>query len=513
LIYRLSGDVRKPLDSRKYWRDHAAMELDHDTCYRALASRDARFDGRFFIAVKTTGIYCRPICPARTAKSENVLFFPTAAAAQEAGFRPCLRCRPEAAPDSGAWCGVSNTGVSNTVARALVLIEMGVLDENGMDALVERLGVGERQLRRLFAQHLGASPVAVAQTRRVLLAKQLIHETRMPITEIAFAAGFGSIRRFNEVFHDLYQRPPSALRHGNQPEQSAQGGVTLLLRYRPPYDWPAMLAFLNARAIAGLERVADGCYYRTICLDGAHGTLAVQQGEGHALKVTIRFPRLSSLSAIIARLRRMFDLAADPEIISRQLSADPLMARLTAARPGLRVPGAWDGFELAMRAVLGQQITVAAAIKLAGKLVAQYGEALSAPSTDRPGLSHVFPQAARLAEADLATLGMPKMRAATLSAVAAALVADPQLLDTRASLEEAVIKLRQLPGIGDWTAQYIAIRQLRETDAFPAGDVTLMQAIAVHEGVRPNAKEITARAEAWRPWRAYAAQHLWASLV
>lgn len=489
------------------------MELDHDACYRALASRDARFDGRFFVAVKTTRIYCRPICPARTAKSENVLFLPTAAAAQEAGFRPCLRCRPEAAPDSGAWRGVSNTGVSNTVARAMALIDTGALDDSGMEALTERLGVGERQLRRLFAQHLGASPVTVAQTRRVLLAKQLIHETRMPLTEIAFAAGFGSIRRFNEVFQDLFQRPPGALRHGSQPEQSAQAGVTLLLRYRPPYDWPAVLAHLSARAITGLEMVADGCYYRTINLDGAHGTLAVQQGTGNALKVTIRFPRLSSLPAIIARLRRMFDLAADPEIIRRQLSADPLMAKLTAARPGLRVPGAWDGFELAMRAVLGQQITVAAAIKLAGKLVAQYGEALREPSAGWPGLTHVFPQAARVADADLATLGMPKARAATLSAVAAALVADPRLLDTHASLEEAVLKLRALPGIGDWTAQYIALRQLREPDAFPAGDVALMNAIAVHEGARPNAKELAARAEIWRPWRAYAAQHLWTSIV
>ncbi|WP_038494234.1 AlkA N-terminal domain-containing protein [Collimonas arenae] len=492
------------------------MELDHDTCYRALASRDVRFDGRFFIAVKTTGIYCRPICPARTAKSENVLFFASAAAAQEAGFRPCLRCRPEAAPDSGAWRGVSNTGVSHAVARALALIEMGALDEAGMDALADRLGLGERQLRRLFVQHVGASPVTVAQTRRVLLAKQLIHETRMPFTEIAFAAGFGSVRRFNEVFHGLYQRPPSALRRSAQPEQSAgaQGEVTLLLRYRPPYDWPAMLAFFKARAINGLELVSDSSYSRSICLDGVQGTVLVQQGAGHALQATIRFPRLASLPAIIARLRRMFDLAADPQAINQQLSADPLMAALTAARSGLRLPGAWDGFELAMRAVLGQQITVAGAIRLAAKLVAQHGEALREQCADRPGLSHVFPQPAHVALADLALLGMPKSRAATLSAIAAALVADPQLLDGRASLGEAVQKMCELPGIGDWTAHYIALRHLREPDAFPAADVALMNAIALHEGgTRPNAKELAIRAEAWRPWRAYAAQHLWASLA
>ncbi|GAB3251830.1 DNA-3-methyladenine glycosylase 2 [Chitinimonas naiadis] len=490
------------------------MELDHDTCYRALASRDARFDGRFFVAVKTTRIYCRPICPARTAKSENVLFVPTAAAAQEIGFRPCLRCRPEAAPDSGAWRGVSNTGVSNTVSRALALIETGALDEAGVDALSDRLGVGERQLRRLFAQHVGASPNAVAQTRRVLLAKQLLHETRLPITEVAFAAGFGSIRRFNEVFQDLFQRPPSALRHGNQAEQSSgvQGEVTLLLRYRPPYDWPAMLDFFAARAIAGMERVEAGVYYRTISLEGVQGTVAIGQGEGHALRATIRFPRLVALPAIIARLRKVFDLAADPEIINQHLSADPLMAKLTQARPGLRVPGAWDGFELAMRAVLGQQITVAGAVKLAGKLVAQYGEPLQYLSPDRAGLTHVFPDAAALAQADLATLGMPKARAATLSGIASALQHQPQLFDTRASLEDAINVLCALPGIGDWTAQYIAIRQMRETDAFPSGDVGLMQAIAQHEGERPNAKQLLARAQSWRPWRAYAAQHLWTSL-
>lgn len=491
------------------------MELDHDACYRALASRDVRFDGRFFIAVKTTGIYCRPICPARTAKSENVLFLRTAAAAQEAGFRPCLRCRPEAAPDSGAWRGVSNTGVSHTVARALALIEMGALDDAGMEALSDRLGVGERQLRRLFLQHVGASPVTVAQTRRILLAKQLIHETRMPLTEIAFAAGFGSVRRFNEVFHGLYQRPPGALRRSSQPEQSAgaHGEVSLLLRYHPPYDWAAMLAFLQARAISGVELVADGCYSRSISLDGAQGTVLVRQGKGNALQVTIRFPRLASLAAIIARLRRMFDLAADPQIINRQLGEDPLMARLTAARPGLRIPGAWDGFEQAMRAVLGQQITVSAAIKLAGKLVAQHGVALKETCTDRPGLAYVFPEPARVAAADLAALGMPKSRAATLSALAAALVADPQLLDSRASLAEVVQKLCELPGIGDWTAQYFALRHLREPDAFPAADVALMNALALHEGgERPNARQLSARAEAWRPWRAYAAQHLWTSL-
>ncbi|HEX7761059.1 MAG TPA: AlkA N-terminal domain-containing protein, partial [Caulobacteraceae bacterium] len=348
--------------------------LDHDACYRAVSTRDPRFDGQIYTGVKTTGIYCRPICPARTPKSENVLFYPSAAAAQEAGFRPCLRCRPETAPDLGAW-----RGTSNTVSRALALIEMGALDEADVERLAERVGVGERQLRRLFHRHLGASPVAVAQTRRVLLAKQLIHETRLPMAEIALASGFGSIRRFNETFQQLFRRPPSALRRAGGPEISAgpEGQITLLLRYRPPYDWPAMLAFLRLRAISGVETVVGEVYSRTIALDGASGTLSVEPAAGaHALKVSIRFPKLSALPAIIARLRRVFDLGADPAAIGAQLSEDPVLAPLVTARPGLRVPGAWDGFELAIRAILGQQVTVTAAINLAGKLAAVHGEAL-----------------------------------------------------------------------------------------------------------------------------------------
>jgi AraC family transcriptional regulator of adaptative response / DNA-3-methyladenine glycosylase II len=481
------------------------MDLDHDACYRAIALRDARFDGRFFTAVCTTGIYCRPICPARTPRPENVVFYPTAAAAQAAGFRPCLRCRPETAPELGAW-----RGASNTVARALALIEAGALDAADVDALAARLGVGERQLRRLFREHLGASPIAVAQTRRVLLAKQLIHETQLPMTEIALAAGFGSLRRFNETFRTLFQRPPSALRRTTGPDlpSTAHGEIRILLRYPPPYDWPAMLSFLRIRAIAGVESVAGGVYRRTIGLDGSQGSVTVQPVAGDALQATIRFPKLASLPAIIARLRRVFDLAADPSAIATQLAEDPILAPLVAARPGLRVAGAWDGFELAIRAVLGQQITVAAAIRLAGKLVAAHGESLA----DGDGiLTHVFPRPERIAAADLATLGMPRRRAATLSAIAAAVVADPQILGAGRSLTESVARLRQIPGIGEWTAQYIAMRQLREPDAFPAADIGLLRAMATADGLRPTAAELLAHAERWRPWRAYAAQHLWSS--
>ena len=480
------------------------MDLDHDACYRAVKLRDARFDGRFFTAVKTTGIYCRPVCPARTPRSENVTFFPTAAAAQEAGFRPCLRCRPETAPDMGAW-----RGTSSTVSRALALIELGALDQSSIGALADRLGMGERQLRRLFRQHLGASPIAVAQTRRVLLAKQLIHETRLPMTEVAFAAGFNSIRRFNEAFLALFGRAPGELRRLGGPDiaVASDGEFSLLLRYQSPYDWPAMLEFLRQRAIPGMERVADGCYSRTIHLDGVQGTVSVQAAEGNALRARIRIPKLSTLPAIIARLRRVFDLAADPLRISAHLATDPILAPLVARRPGLRVPGAWDGFELAIRAVLGQQITVVAAVRLAGRLVASHGEPMTVPDRD---LTHVFPTPEALAVADLTTLGMPRTRAATLSAVAAAVIADADLFGANCGLDEAVQRLRSIRGVGEWTAQYIALRQLREPDAFPAADIGLMRALANDQGRRPAADELLARAEKWRPWRAYAAQHLWA---
>jgi AraC family transcriptional regulator of adaptative response / DNA-3-methyladenine glycosylase II len=486
------------------------MDLDHDACYRAISTRDTRFDGRLFTGVKTTGIYCRPICPARTPKSQNVTFFPTAAAAQAAGFRPCLRCRPETSPDLGAW-----RGAANTVSRALALIETGALDADDVDALADRLGVGQRQLRRLFRQHLGASPIAVAQTRRVLLAKQLIHETRLPMAEVAMASGFGSIRRFNETFLQLFDRPPGALRRSASPEVSAQGddALTIRLPYRAPYDWDAIIGFLSYRAIPGVEVVTPDRYARTIALGDDRGILAVRPMAGDRLGVEIRFPRLSALPAIIARVRRVFDLAADPTSIGAQLSRDPVLAPLVAARPGLRTPGAWDGFELSMRAILGQQITVSAATALAGKLVASYGEPLPEAVAGRiEGLTHTFPTPSALADQDLGlVLGMPRARAKALSSMAAAVVADPLIFGARASLDEAVTRLKALPGIGEWTAQYIAMRELREPDAFPHGDIGLMRALADADGVRPTPAELLARAESWRPWRAYAALHLWAS--
>ncbi len=481
------------------------MDLDHDACYRALRQRDARFDGRFFTAVKTTKIYCRPICPAKTPLSKNVVFFASAIAAQNAGFRPCLRCRPETAPDIGAW-----RGAANSVSRALSLIELGALDDGGVDALAGRLGLGARQLRRLFARHLGASPSAAAQTRRILLAKQLIHETELPMADVAFAAGFGSIRRFNETFQTLFSRPPLALRGGARAQIAAgpQGQIEVLLRYRPPYDWPSMMAFLRARAIPGVEIVEGDAYARTIEIGGAQGVVRVEPADGDALRARIRFPKISALPQIVARLRRLFDLGADIGAIEAHLMQDAALAPLIAARPGLRAPGAWDGFELAMRAALGQQITVAGALRLAGKLVAAYGEKLHAPE---PGLTHVFPSASALGSAEFAALGMPRSRAATLAAIVEAAAADRHFFDASGDLDSAVARLRRLRGVGEWTAHYIALRQLREPDAFPAADVVLMRVMGALEGCSYSAPQLLTRAENWRPWRAYGAQHLWAA--
>jgi AraC family transcriptional regulator of adaptative response / DNA-3-methyladenine glycosylase II len=484
------------------------MDLDDDACFRAISTRDARFDGRLFIAVKSTGIYCRPICPARTPRRENCVFYPTAAAAQEAGFRPCLRCRPETSPELAAW-----RGTSNTVSRALALIDSGALDAADVEALADRLGVGERQLRRLFRQHLGASPIAVAQTRRVLLAKQLIHDTHLSMAEVALAAGFGSVRRFNDTFQALFRRPPLSLRRSRAADATADtaGAVVLELAYRPPYDWDAMLGFLAVRAIPGVETVADGRYARTIALGNACGVLTVEPGSGARVRVAVRFPHLRALPTIIGRVRRVFDLAADPVAIGAQLAQDAQLAPLVAARPGLRVPGAWDGFELAVRAILRQQITVAAATGLAGKLVQAHGALLPASTGIAPGLTHVFPTPDRLVVADLAALGMPGARAAALRSLAAAVAADPMIFGPRRSLDEAISQLQALPGVGEWTAQYIAMRELREPDAFPASDIGLLRAMAGDGGVRPSPAQLLARAEQWRPWRAYAALHLWAT--
>jgi AraC family transcriptional regulator of adaptative response / DNA-3-methyladenine glycosylase II len=478
------------------------FELDRSACYRALRTRDARFDGRFYTAVLTTGIYCRPVCPARTPKIGNCLFLPSAAAAYRMGFRPCLRCRPELAPSTAGW-----RGTANTVSRALQLIAEGALDEASVDLLAERLGIGARHLRRLFDRFVGASPVSVAQTHRILFAKKLIGETPLSLGEIALAAGFGSVRRFNTAMRRTYDRSPRELRGSRSHDSVAQASITLRLPFTPPYDWSAAIAFLMARAIPGVEEVEPERYRRTIALAGVVGSVEVRPMLGESsLLAAVRVNRVTALGTIVARLRRLFDLDADIVTIDEHLSLDPAMAARVAQRPGLRVPGAWDAFELAVRALLGQQISVAAATTLAERLATAHGLPLGLGEPDGPRL--LFPTPGVLARADLSAIGLTGARAGALRALAAAVAADPNLLRSRQTLDETVGALSLLPGIGPWTANYIAMRALGDPDAFPPSDVGLLRAMQT-SGVRPTAAQLAQRAEVWRPWRSYAAMRLW----
>jgi len=467
------------------------MVLDEDTCYRAASSRDARFDGRFFIAVKTTGIYCRPICPARTPLRRNVRFFACAAAAEEAGFRPCRRCRPDAAPGTPAW-----VGPSAIVSRAVRLIERGALDEASVDELAGRVGLGGRQLRRLFAEHLGTSPRLVARSRRAHFARLLLDATAWPMTQVAQEAGFRSLRRFNEVMLAVFHRTPGELRRRGGADGPA---ITLRLAYRPPYDWPALVAFLGARAIPGMESVDAGGYRRTV----ESGRLEVRPDRGNALALTLtpsRRERVPAVLEIAGRVRRMFDLDADPLQIAAALAADPLLGPSVRARPGLRIPGAWDPFETCVRAILGQQVSVRAATTFAGRLVEAFGARSPTPAD---GLTHLFPTPEQLASASLGEIGLTRARAESIRCVARS----AQVLRQRPeSLEGLADRLRTLPGVGPWTAHYLAMRAFGEVDAFPSGDLVLRKAAR-----EPLPAGLEQRSAAWRPWRAYAAMHLWSS--
>ena len=474
----------------------------HSVCYRALSTRDARFDGRLFVGVTTTGVYCRPICPARTPKPGNCRFYPSAAAAQGAGFRPCLRCRPEVSPDAAAW-----RGTSNTVSRALALIAEGALDGGraNVQALAERLGMGERQLRRLFEQHLGVPPISVAQTRRILFAKLLIQETSLAMAEIAEASGFGSVRRFNDAFKKLYRRSPRELRVRKRPGPSA---VTLRLGYRPPYDWEAILSFLAARAIDGIEWIANDRYSRSIAVDGAVGSVEVTPARG-CLIATIRITQVRTLLSIVARLRRLFDLDANVEAIGAHLKRDEDLAALIAHRPGLRSPGAWAGFEQAVRAVVGWGEAVSTARRLTGRLVGLAGTPTTPEATGNEHLIRVFPTPEQLLAADLSQLGLPAKRARTLRALARLADAEQGFFEPVRSSDEVRARLSALPGFGPSITQDWALRALRDGDAFPAADLVLLKSPVVGNGDGLSAKWLRRRAERWRPWRAYAAQHLW----
>lgn len=477
-------------------------------CEQARLSRDARFDGLFFIAVASTRIYCRPVCPAPAPKPANIAYYGTAAAAEAAGFRPCLRCRPELSPSDGAW----RRGDA-TVARALKLIEQGALAGQPLSALAARVHLGERQLRRLFVARLGASPGGVHGTRRLLFAKQLLTETALPITDVALAAGFASLRRFNAAFKQAYRMAPRDLRRRPGAADVRHGdGLTLRLGYRPPFDFAAMLAFLSGRALPGVEMVDAHAYARTVAGDDVHATpgwlrVSAWPGGEHALKLELHAPLAARLLDIVNRLRRMFDLDADPRAIATALSADPRLKPLLRERPGLRLPSGWDGFEIAVRAILGQQVSVAAGRTFSARIAQRFGAPLPAAHSAH-GLTRLFPTPEALADADLAAIGLTRARADTVRLIARGLLDGRVDFNVERTLDDFVARWTALPGIGPWTAHYIALRALGHPDAFPADDLVLQKAIA-GDGTRMTAKALGARAEAWRPWRAYATLHLW----
>ena len=481
------------------------MMSNNEIFERARLSRDARFDGKFFVGVRTTGIYCRPICPANAPKSENVNFFPTAAAASEAGYRPCLRCRPECAPGTPAWAGTSTT-----VQRGLRLIAEGALDEGNVETLAERLGVTSRHLRRLFTKHLGASPLAVAHTQRLHFAKSLIDQTALPMHDIAVASGFGSTRRFNDTFKKTYGRTPRDLRKGRDAEITTSA-LIVNLPYREPFDWGRLLDFFSARATPGVEHVTGGRYLRTVEVGDERGVVDVRDAGGN-LELRLHGVGTRSLIAVVQRLRGVFDLDASATDVRDVLSRDPVLRKLLVKNPGIRVPGAWDGFELTVRAILGQQVSVKAATTFAGRIAARYGEGIGVPIEGVEGSpDRLFPRPARLVRARLESLGIIGSRARTIRALARSVEDGTLGYDASQDPDRFRESLLSIKGIGDWTAEYVAMRALKNPDAFPASDLGLLRAFDTPHGNRMKPAELEARAEAWRPWRAYAALLLWGS--
>ena len=480
------------------------MQLSLATCHAALAARDPRFDGRFYVAVKTTGIYCRPVCPARTPKLENCDFFAHAAAAERAGFRPCLRCRPELAPGHAGM-----DAPDRLAALAASHIEAGALDEQNLEDLAETLATSSRHLRRVVEAAFGASPVELALTRRLHSAKQLLTDTTLPMAVVAQAAGFGSQRRLNDAFQTRYGLAPTALRKRALPAVAEDSSFTLKLAYRPPLAWPQLLGFLAGRGAAGVEAAVEGRYCRTVRLGAHTGWIAAAPDEQRAqMRVQVSESLLPALPQLRLRLRQTLDLDAHPQAVAAQLSTAPLLADVVQKIPGLRVAGAFDGFELALRAVLGQQVTVKAATTLFGRFAAAYGEPIATPFA---ALTHLAPTAEKVAEAShqqIINLGLTSKRAATVLAVAQAVAEGRITLEAGSPIAVTRAALEALPGIGPWTSNYIAMRALRDPDAFPAGDLALLK--AAHT-TKP--KELEALSQAWRPWRAYASLYLWAALA
>jgi len=477
------------------------QSLDPAICWQAIYSRDPRFDGRFFAAATSTGLYCRNVCPVPFAKPKNIVLFVCAAAAEAAGFRPCRRCQPQAAPGTPAWIGSSAV-----VSRAFRLILEGALNEGNVDRLAERLGIGSRHLRRLFVQHLGASPIKIATTQRVHLARKLLDESRLPITKIAHYAGFKSIREFNHAIRLSTGQSPSILRRASSDSLSEprQTGLELRLPYRPPFDWEPLMDFLRRRAIRGIEVVSKDSYCRTIETGGTSGVLRVTQDKAFSrLLVRLELPTYEGLSQIVERVRRIFDLNADPVQIAHRLSLDPRLRSHLELHPGLRAPGVWDGFEGAVLAILGQKLTTNGRNRDVEKLVRYSGRHSGSLVK---GLEYLFPRAEDLADSDLAAAGISVHRANALRKLACATTRGQLTFDNSLPLEKTTELLRTICDIDEGTAQWIALRSYGEPDAFPAADLGLRRRL--RGGTPMPVSDVLESAEQWRPWRAYAAIHL-----
>jgi AraC family transcriptional regulator of adaptative response / DNA-3-methyladenine glycosylase II len=475
---------------------------DFERCYRFMRSRDPRYDGFFFVGVTSTGIYCRPSCPARLPARRNVRLFPSAAAAQAEGFRACKRCEPDAAPGSPAW-----NRRADVAGRAVRLIADGIVDREGVPGLAARLGFSERQLNRILVAEVGAGPVQLARAQRAQAARTLIESTELGFAEVALAAGFGSVRQFNDTIRAIYARTPSELRKraSRRRPVSSPGEVELRLPARAPLDGASLLDFLGARAVAGVETVEGDTYRRSLALEHGGGLVSLTPGPGQ-VRCVLRLDNLRDLTAAVARCRRLLDLDADPVSISSQLDADPVIGPLARVRPGMRVPGCVDGFELAVRAIVGQQVSVPAARTVLGRLVERYGEPLAEPAG---ALTHRFPAAEALAAVDPAELPFPRRRGEALRTLARLVAHEGLRFDAGADSSAALAALLDIPGLGPWTASYVSMRALGDPDAFLPGDVGIRHALELlgHPAEGPAA---TALAEPWRPWRSYAVMHLWA---
>jgi AraC family transcriptional regulator, regulatory protein of adaptative response / DNA-3-methyladenine glycosylase II len=501
------SDVRFPPVISPVGCDNGGVLKDFEHRYRAVRGRDRRFDGWFYVAVTSTGIYCRPSCPAATPKRSNVRFYPTAAAAQYAGFRACKRCRPDAVPGSPEW-----DTRADTAARAMRLVADGVVDRDGVAGLARRLSYTERHLHRLLCAEVGAGPLALARARRAHTARLLLETTDLPITDVAFAAGFTSVRQFNDTIREVFAVTPRELRRVRvQRDETVRGGIPLRLPFRAPFEANSMLQFLGTRAVAGVETFDGQTYRRTLRLPHGTGVVALSDGGDH-VRCVLTLENVRDLGSAVQRCRSLLDLDADPVAVSDVLGSDPLLGALVRRAPGRRVPGSVDGAELAFRAVLGQQVSVAGARTLAGRLVARCGELLPETLAAEDGEpTHLFPGPHAIAGATFDGLGVPSARRETLRTLARALAGGQILLDPGSEREDVERRLLELRGIGPWTASYVAMRALHDPDAFLPSDLGVRKAIS-RLGHADDRQSVAALAERWRPWRAYATQHLWASL-